>query len=312
MRIDNSAANDFRTCPWLYYEKNLREGTGLEAIYQGDEVRPIDLGSRVHELLEEHYREMQGNPRVPYPVSADERLEDEAQVIMAGYRKRYPFEEFEILDVEKTFEVALPDYCPLCYSLEFVKKSFSYEYPDKLWCGACDHYFNPNRHTYVGKIDLFYRLNGELYIMDHKTEKRSSKSNLAQKWAARDQGTQYWWAAEQVYGERINRFLVNILRRPSEKGQVGPEFPDRMRIERTEIQIETALRDLVYTADQIEKMKVTFGDKPWPAHRENCFTWGQCEFYLPHLYGWSEAIRELKYQPKKPYLDFGGVPVIQP
>jgi len=311
VRIDNSAANDFRVCPWLYYEKHLKEGTGLEKIYQDEKIRPIDLGSRVHELLEEHYREMQGNPRVPYPVREAEDLENEAQVIMAGYRKRYPFEDFEILDVEKTFEVALPDYCPTCYKLETVKQNVVRE--GYLFCEKCDQPdFPRGRHTYVGKIDLFYRLDGELYIMDHKTEKRSSKSNLPQKWAARDQGTQYLWAAEQVYGQSINRFLINILRRPSEKGQVGPEFPDRMRIERTEIQIETALRDLVYTADQIEKMKVTFGDKPWPAHRENCFTWSQCEFYMPHLYGWSEAIRELRYQPKKPYLDFGGVQVIQP
>ncbi len=156
-----------------------------------------------------------------------------------------------------------------------------------------------------------YRQAGELYIMDHKSQKRGAKSNIPQKWAARDQGTQYLWAAEKVYEEPINRFLINILTRPSEKGQEGPSFPERMRVERTEIQIETALRDLVVVADTIEKYHKMFGDRPWPAHRENCYVWGQCEFYTPHLYGWDPIIMQEKYRPKKEYLDLGGVKIIQ-
>ena len=54
MLIDNSAANEFRTCPLMYFEKRVAEGTGLELKPVGNEVTPLDLGSRIHELLEEH------------------------------------------------------------------------------------------------------------------------------------------------------------------------------------------------------------------------------------------------------------------
>jgi|SRR5690242_1094338 len=303
MRIDNSAANDHRVCPWLYYEKYEKEGTGLELIQKDEKVRPMDLGTRVHELLEEHYRTLKGEPREPYLFSDNEPLEEEAQWIYQAYRAHYPIEDFKVLDVERTFEVALPDYCPKCFALHSEIRDSGL-----LTCLDCGYWdWNPGRHTYTGKIDVLYEQNGELYIMDHKTEKRTAKSNLPQKWAARDQGTQYLWAAEKIYGKPINRFIVNVIRRPSPAGREGPEFPERQRIERTEIQIDTALRDLVYEADLIEKHKATFGEKPWPAHRENCFTWGQCEFYQPHLYGWSDAIRRHKYQNRKPYLDLGGV-----
>jgi hypothetical protein len=158
---------------------------------------------------------------------------------------------------------------------------------------------------------LLVEQDNELYIIDHKTEKRSSKSNLPQKWAAKDQATQYWWAAEKIYAKPINRFIVNVLRRPSPAGREGPEFPERQRVERTDIQIETALRDLVVKGDEIEKYLKIFKDTPWPANRDNCYTWGQCEYYMPHLYGWSDEILRVKYQKKEEYLNLAGVRIIQ-
>ena len=306
MRIDNSGANDHRVCPWLYYEKYVKEDTGLELI-PTDKYTSLQYGDRMHQILEEHYSGKQ-----KYPPSEVPELEDEAQLMIAAYRAHYPNEQFKVLDVERTFEVSLPDYCPTCYS----PLCHPWIQGDgicrgQVVCEECGTIYYSSRHTYVGKIDLFYEYKDELYIMDHKTEKRTAKSNLPQKWAAKDQATQYWWAAEQVYGRPINRFIVNVLRRQSPAGREGPQFPDRQRVERTEIQIETALRDLVYEADLIEKHKSIFGDKPWPAHRENCYTWGECEFYRPHLYGWDELIRKHRYQNRKPYLDLGGVPIIQ-
>lgn len=301
MRLDNSAANTFRECPWKYYETFVR---GVELIPPGESYSPLQLGSRVHELLEEHYS---GQPK--YHQSPNDKLEEEAQWILQAYQAHYPVESFKVLDVERTFEVVLPDYCPECYSLNPQEK-FDIQ-PDEVVCGECGHIYKKGRHTYTGKIDLLVEEDGELYIIDHKSEKRSSKSNLPQKWAARDQATQYWWAAEKIYGKEINRFIVNVLRRPSPAGREGPEFPERQKVERTDIQIETALRDLVVVADEIEKYQRIFKDKPWPAHRENCYTWGQCEFYLPHLYGWSDAILAAKYQEREEYLHLGGVPIIQ-
>ena len=303
MEIDNSAANDMRECPWLYYEKYVK---GIEKKPAGDETYgPMELGARVHELLEMHY--CPDGKR--YEPSTNVALEDEAQWILECYRARYPVEDFEVVDVERSFKVALPDYCPQCYQQDFYP---SETHENFIYCNYCDGPpFSIGRHIYTGKIDLLYKQDGKLYIMDHKTQKRGAKSNTPSKWAAKDQGTLYLWAAEKIYGQEIDRFVVNILTRPSPKGREGPSFPDRMPIERTDIQVETALRDLVLVADTIEHYKKVFGDKPWPAHRENCEAWGQCEFYVPHLYGWSDAIRQAKFREKKPYLELAGVPIIQ-
>jgi len=316
MEIDNSGANIFRRCPLEYYESALKptqEGLGLEPKPHGFEVSALDLGGREHELLEEYYNELKGTPIQPYPESLNEALEMEAQLIITAYRAKYPQEEFEIVDVERPFRVVLPDLCPHCYQKDMLKNI-----DDKQFlCERCGYFFPRGRHTYVGKIDVTFRMlgMGVLDIMDHKTEKRRSNSNRPQKWAARDQASLYLWAAKAIYKpEEIGRFHVNVLKRPSEKFQEPPIFPDRQTLERTPEQIETAVRDLVFIADDIERYKHIFGDKiTWPSNRENCDSgWGQCDFYLPHTFGWSEEIRENRYQPKKPYLKLEGIPIIQP
>ena len=285
MVIDNSQANQFRTCPLLWRETNIANGTGLELKPDLGKVAPMDLGSRVHELLEEYYNDLRGQPIPPYPESPNPALETEAQIIMGAYRARYPQEEFEIVDVERTFKVALP----------------------KIFTNFYDH-------IYTGKIDLVFRQNGILNIMDHKTQNRRAASNHPKKWAARDQASLYLWAASKIYNEPIGNFYVNILVRPSEKLQEGPIFPERMKLERTSEQLDIAVRDLVFIADEIERYKNIFGDSLWPSNREACTegTWGDCPFYLPHTFGWSEAILQEKYQPKQEYLKLAGVPIIQP
>lgn len=280
MELDNSASQSFRTCPWLYKESYLSEGTGLEP-RPISEYGPLDLGKRVHELLEEHYETLMWSiedwKSKRYDPSSNQDLEREAQQIMEGYRAAYPSEEFTVLDVERSIRVQLPD----------------------------------SEHIYTGKIDLCVRQpNGMLAIIDHKTEKRTSRNNSPQKWAARDQATLYLWAAERIYGEPIEAFYVNVLRRGDTKH--APEFPERQKLERTKAQIATAVRDITIIANQIEEFKARFGEGQWPANRENCVgAFGVCSFYTPHLMGWSSDIRRLMYQPKTPYLTLAGVPIIQ-
>lgn len=275
MEIDNSAASAFRTCPLKYYESYVR---GLDLKPFPGTVTPLRLGSRVHELLEEYYCELAGSPRVPYPASENPALELEAEIIMAGYRAKYPQEDFEIVDIERTIKVQLPN----------------------------------SPHIYTGKIDLTFRLNGVLNIMDHKTQNRRATSNHPKKWAAKDQASLYLWAAERIYQEHVDRFHVNVLIRPSEKLQEGPIFPDRQILERTEDQLKIAVRDISFVAEEIERYKQMFGEDLWPSNREACSAgYFDCEYYQPHTYGWSDAIMEEKYQPKEEYLHLGGVPIIQ-
>lgn len=316
MEIDNSAANEFRACPLMYFEGRLAQGTGLEPKAQVNEVTSLDIGTRVHQLLECHYKEMAGYDGGAYAAPENELLEIEAQMIFEVYKAKYPVEDFDIVDVERSFRVQLPDLCPSCYTLEFVGRSEHEDvWPNIVYCKLCDEYFKTGRHVYPGKIDLTFRNreNGLLNIMDHKTEKRQSRSNSPQKWAVRDQASLYLWAAAAIYKEPIERFTVNILKRPSPKFNEPPTFPDRQKLERTKEQIETAVRDICFIADDIKRYMRIFGDKQWPSNREVCDNfYGQCDYYLPHTYGWSQDILENKFQPKTPYLELAGVPILQP
>lgn len=301
MVIDNSAANEFRTCPLKYYEVRVaQDGKGLEPKPKPGEYTPLELGSREHELMEEYYNELKGSPIAPYPIHENEALENEAQWIATSYRAKYPAEEFEIVDVERSFKVELPMLCQSCYQPAYQKDDFWYCY------NCIDPFQNKGgtRHIYTGKIDVVLRnANGELGIMDHKTEKRRSQSNAPKKWAAKDQASLYIWAASHIYQEPIKFFLVNVLKRPSEKLEEGPTFPERQSLERTEEQIKIAVRDLVFIADDIERYKKTFKGSLWPSNREACVQgWGECEFYQPHTYGWSEEMIKYKFQPKSEYL----------
>jgi hypothetical protein len=259
----------------LYFEAYERNGKGIELKPFPDKegYSPLQFGTRGHELMEERYKEMQGNPREPYPSSPIELLELEAQMVMAGYYNKYAHESMNIIDVEKSVCVPL----------------------------------NAD-HSFIGKMDLVYQredMDAKVYdILDHKFQSRSAKSNLPQKWAARDQATLYLWAAEQIYGVEIGNFIVNAVTRPSEKGLVPPSYPDRQKLERTEEQKRLAVRDIIYIADQISELRAKYGTKEsWPASRENCYTWGQCEFYAIHTWGTdADVIINEKYQPKTPYL----------
>lgn len=311
MEIDNSAANEFRACPLMYFESRLAQGTGLEPKVLDKEVSSLDIGTRVHELLECHYKDMAGYDGGAYVVPDNELLEVEAQMIFEGYKAKYPVEEFDIVDVERTFKVQLPDYCPQCYKQDFYVSDGGMTYCDYCECAPIEL----GRHIYTGKIDLTFRNreNGLLNIMDQKTEKRQSRSNSPQKWAARDQASLYLWAAKHIYNEPIERFTVNILKRPSPKFNEPPTFPDRQKLERTAEQIETAVRDIVFIADDIERYKKIFGNGTWPSNREVCDNfYGQCDFYLPHTFGWSADILRERYQPKKEYLNLAGIPILQP
>lgn len=324
MEIDVSAANEFRTCPMMYFNKRVADGTGLELKQSGyEKVTPLDFGSRMHELWEEYYNELRGNIILPYPESLNEALEQEAQIMFAAYQAKYPVEvivsaeqndPFEIVDVERTFRIELPIYCQSCYS----KLPKPEDITEGYYCNSCHEHTPGVPHIGVGKIDVVFREeDGKISIMDHKTENPKGWSNHPKIWAAKDQASFYLWVAKLIYpGEEIGRFYVNVAKRQSEKGQVGPVFLDRQPLERTNEQLEISVRDLVIEADNIDRYKAIFKNGLWPSNKQACTkgTWGDCEFYMPCTYGWSEEIRQHKYQPRKEYdyLKLGGVPIIQP
>lgn len=271
MKIDNSQAVLFRKSPLDYQERYLH---GLERKSASTEISPRDFGTRGHELFQEYYSDMQGKPISPYPESSNAALECEAQCLFALYLNQYPLERFDILDVERTFEVPLVG----------------------------------SKHILVGKMDVVINdpeRDGYISIIDHKFEKRSSHKQSAKAWALRSQASMYFYAAEKIYNKPVNNLLLNLCKRASDKGQVQPEFPPRQTIQRTPEQIELAVRDMIYTADEIERCMELYGfDKPWPSYTENCLGIGDwtCDYYTLHIYGHTPEILT-QYEIAKPYLD---------
>jgi len=267
----------------------------------------------MHERLEEHYK-----GQLIYPQHQNDILETESEIMMQAYQARYPEAVLDIVDVERTFKVQLPGLCHHCYQGNFGGPEYYTDGPADenwgRWCLNCKRWVLCGSHVLIGKIDLVIRNEeGKLDIWDHKTEKRGAKSNLPQKWGARDQASLYLWAAERIYKEPIGNFYVNVLTRQSEKGQVGPSFPaEQQKLERNQRAIDIAIRDIVVVADEIERYKRIFKDGEWPSNREMCFGWGYCPFYQIHRYGEDPSlIIENRYQAKKEYLQLAGVNIIQ-
>lgn len=267
MRLDNSRARLWHKCPAAYQERYIWK---IQKDYAIGKAPATTFGKRQHELLEEYSLGRAGGSI--YEPSADPGVEDEAQVMFEAYKAFYPQEPWEVVDVEKLFEVPLPD----------------------------------SEHTYTGKVDLIVRdkKTATLQIVDHKTEKRGGKSNLPGVWAAKAQVSLYLWAAQQIYNEPFGSIVLNVLTRQSPKGQKPPEFR-RDNLQRTPAQQEEAVRNIVWVADQIEQMEREFGrEDMWAQDRDNCQVGNSaCEYRDLHLYGRDERLIQIAYRPAEEYLN---------
>lgn len=311
MRIDNSAANMFRECPDKYKERYREQ---LERKPLGP--TGLSFGTRMHQLLAKHYGK----------VSEQQLLlgveqEFEAQELLEAYKAHYPQEPFEVVEVERQFEVPLgPEVECDCGVHEVVGQAILQSTPYGLKtvqptrkvyqqdCQKCKGLGKHAKHTYIGKWDAIIRMRetGKLKIFETKTEKRNGKANTPTSWASRDQGSLYLYAGENILGEPFDGVLLNILTKGSEKGEKPPTFR-RDSIERTESQIRNAIRDIAQTADDIEAAQKRYASgEPWLQHRENCTnktTGWNCDYFSLHTYGRSQELIEIEYQKPKPYLE---------
>ena len=270
MRIDNSMAKAWRKCPLEAYEKYYARYPGSPLVgietSRGNTVAR-DFGKRMHELL--HWHREPGVKPI-YPEAPDSAVEAEAQATLAAYLAHYPVEPFEVVQAERTQVVPLSE-----------------------------------RHELVVKLDTLVRnRQGELQVLDVKTQNRASNNNDSEHWASRPQVSLYVYAARLLYPkEKVSdEVIIDLIRRQSDKGQVGPEF-HREHPRRNAIQIALAVRDIIWVADQIEAMS---GGDYWPAFRDNCKVgnW-KCDYFELHNHtaeARSDLLRKY-YKPAVPYLE---------
>lgn len=289
MKIDNSQAKAFLICG-LYWKE--RYANNLEPDRKSD---ALSFGTRVHQLLECRHLLLAGRDIPDFPPLEDPALEAEAQLTFAAYEAHYPEEPFEVVDVERYFEVPVGQ-CRECSW----KKGF------KEVQGYCESHYdnhNPYRHTYCGEFDAIVRMkdSGRLRVLETKTERRGSKDNLPDAWIVKSQVGLYQYAAEQIYNEPIEAIILNVITRQSPKGQERPSFR-RDNLYRSPAQQREAVRNLVWVADRIEECR---RDGFFPANRNNCvsgFGW-HCPYYDLHATEErSEELVKAKFRPAEKYL----------
>lgn len=286
MKIDNSMARAFWDCPLKWKE---RYGNNLEPRERSSDA--LEFGTRMHVLLEERHRSFKGESFEPAaPVRGD--LEAEAQLTFAAYEAHYPEEPFEVVGVEKYFEVPLP---PVRY------KEFTPAYIPNI---AATVNLVAYQHIYCGEFDAICRMkdSGRLWLLETKTEKRGGKSNHPKSWQQKSQVSLYLWAAQQIYGEEFEGVMLNVITRQSPKGQERPSFR-RDHLERTRKQQAEAVKNLVWVADRIEECQRTGF---FPADRNECVSdWGwECEYLKLHQNEerLADELVQIYYKPAEPYL----------
>lgn len=298
MKIDHSAAKMWRKCPLSYYERYVAQypGATVIGIEPASDRDNLSFGSRMHELLNIHRATLGGLPVPKIETPPASPIENEAQATLAAYIGHYPVEDFTIVELEQTREVELPRFCEGCFA-QLQRQGHVY------YCDNCEQsHSNLTTHSLIVKLDALVRnRHGILQVLDTKTEGRQSKSNDPEHWAMRPQVSLYVWAARQLYPkEKVSdEVIIDIIRRQSDKGQVGAEFR-RDTPRRSDVQIQGDLMDMLWVADQIEDCDRT---GIWPAFRDNCKIGSfKCDYYRLHVGPRSDDILQHDYKPAEAYL----------
>lgn len=184
------------------------------------------------------------------PPEDDYRNYDRMVDLIVNYGLTYPMEQFDI--------VRLADGKP------FIEIPFAYP------LGIIDGI----KVMWIGKIDLAYIYNGQLFLMDHKT---SSMSTNMDEFLISHQFYGYAWALEQLLGRQVDGTIINriVCRKPT---KTGVPFT----FERKYVPIgRTLLKDwkddcLHIIADFMESARRGY----FPKHTAHCVSkYGTCEFH---------------------------------
>lgn len=214
--LDNSALELLQTCPRAYQHNRLDS-----RIITG-ERHALNFGTAMHKALEWRYKNCKNNSPTesdtntmvsimetmfaehPMPDEDDHRNLNFGIELLQRYNTKYHLEPFNILvDKEDKPMVELAFALPL-----FEAKVDEYLYPD----GRIQKDFKIPVY-FTGRIDLPISWDGQLFIMDHKTDSMFfGPSSFINEQKASNQYRGYCWAFEQLTGKTIDGFVVNGIR----------------------------------------------------------------------------------------------------
>lgn len=280
--LDNSSIEKVTTCP-----RSAELGLCHKLQGAGDRVA-LRFGGIAHKCLEVRYRSgapmYEQTPTIQQAMivtAADEfsrwqppedeyRNYDRMVDLIHNYGLQYPFEDFQI----PTF----PD-GKLMVEVPFAYPLGTLEVNCELWIRNPDRsiekrFVKTIKIIWIGKIDLPYILNGQLFLMDHKT---SSMATNMDEFLISHQFYGYAWALEQMLSRKVDGVIINriVCRKPTKTG-----IP--FTFERKYIPIgrgllaEWKLDCLHIIADFIEGARRGY----MPKHTSHCVAkFGTCEFH---------------------------------
>lgn len=200
--LDNSFMEGLTTCPRAvqYSRINKRIKASRSAA--------LNFGSAIHLALEHRYKtyaNIQPDPLLLEqqievlqkhfadnpPEEGDYRHLNWAIEIIRRYNDRYAIEQFQLLQNEKgEVLVELPFALP-------------------LFTGECLGQKIPV--IYTGRIDLPIHIDGQLFVLDHKTTSMlGSQFSLGVQMSAQQRG--YAWAMQQLTQEEVRGYVINAIR----------------------------------------------------------------------------------------------------
>lgn len=223
--IDNSSIEKFDTCArsGQYYLCNRIES---------NEDRPaLQFGKIIHKVLELRYRHLDESVLdlrqklidlvgVEFskwsPPDEDYRNYGTAVAFIQNYAEQFPFEPFDIAEVQGELGVEIPFACPLT-TLE-VNTLFNIWDADGIT--QREVLIKKVHVVWKGKIDIAGRKDGKLFGMDHKTTSMMGPSFFGE-FDISGQVYGYAWALSQLTGEMPAYFQINGLgiRKPTKTGK---------------------------------------------------------------------------------------------
>ena len=228
MKYDNSSLQQFKDCPERY---RLRFIERLHKREEGIESHDKNFGKAIHAGLEAHYtgKSYKEAFEKDYGIQLD--IEDKAKTLENGllglqeYVKFYEREdkEFEVLEVEQ------PDEIELVPGIKFIVKR-----------------------------DMVIKLQGCVYVMEHKTTKKSLGWDYWGQFEPNSQITAQTYSCQLKYGE-CSGVIVNVLqfghRERAYKGEPAGAYHkfQRQVFNRTKEQCEAWRQDTIKWIDKINK-----------------------------------------------------------
>jgi hypothetical protein len=232
--IDNSSLERFTTCPRSaeYYICNKRESS--------DSRIALSFGKAIHTILEARYKHNSNVvTRVPgisdhdtselmlaaakgafadWPFDDPEEYRNfsTAVTFIEKYNAHYPMEGFEIVKLpDGRPAIEVPFAVPLG-ELD-INGDLTVRNPDGT---IITKHFDKLKVVWTGRIDLIYRREGRIYIMDHKSTSMMGPQYFKE-FDLSSQVYGYLWAASTLLNQPVAGFIVNALafRKPTPKGK---------------------------------------------------------------------------------------------